>query len=76
VKRRRQSEEYPFSKLSTKATLSKGIVSLHDNKRVPSYAYKQKKQHITCYILEANSNFKSIWNVGQDQKKKKLKVHS
>jgi hypothetical protein len=64
----RQSEEYPISKLSTKSTLSKGMVSLHDNKHVPSHAYKQKKQHITYYILEANSNFKNVWNVGQDQK--------
>jgi hypothetical protein len=48
--------------------LSKGMVSLHDNKHVPSHAYKQKKQHITYYILEANSNFKNVWNVGQDQK--------
>jgi hypothetical protein len=44
------------------------MVSLRDNKHVPPYAYKQKKQHITYCILEANSNFKSIWNVGQNQK--------
>ncbi len=70
MKRSRQSEEYPISKLSTKSTLSKGMVSFHDNKHVPSYAYKEKKQHIAYYILEANSNFKSIGNVGQDQKQK------
>jgi len=70
VKRRRQSEEYLISKFSTKSTPSKGMVSLDDNKHVSSYAYKQKKQHITYYILEANSNFKSIWNVGQDQNQK------